>query len=212
MVEGLPYFIEIDAENPCIQLEAWCTENAGKRDLIEAAPVVREGFEWECGENLDLPVPYSVPVWQGAAEVGGKYHEPMGRICFSGIGRAPPLATSSLREWFFRICVKPTTPMPTPAGIAYHSVFVFRRASPSLLKKDCRCCCCWPPWSFRRRTRGSVAGRCVGICRSEGDSRIGNRHTTLMVCVGRGIVNSRLMSESTFCSCLLGIFDDVSLA
>jgi len=62
----------------------------------------------------------------------------MGRICFSCTGRSSPPSASSLREWFFRICVKPTTAMPTPTGMAYHSVFVFRSASVSLLEKDCR--------------------------------------------------------------------------
>lgn len=57
VVEGFRYLLEIGAEKPCVQLEAWCTEETRKWDLVEAAPIVREGLEWECGENLDLPIP-----------------------------------------------------------------------------------------------------------------------------------------------------------
>lgn len=73
------------------------------------------------------------------------YHDPIGRICFSRSGRSPPPSYSDAFDEFFLIWVKPTTPIPSAAGMAYHSVFVFLKASESFPKKDFwRCCCCCP--------------------------------------------------------------------
>jgi hypothetical protein len=47
----------LDAEDEGVQLEAWDAEVVRDVAGVEPAPGAGEGFEWEGGHDLDLPVP-----------------------------------------------------------------------------------------------------------------------------------------------------------
>ena len=52
---GLVDFVEVDAEDPAVQLEAWHAEVVGDLELVEATPDTRHGLEWQGRHDLYLP-------------------------------------------------------------------------------------------------------------------------------------------------------------
>ena len=60
-------FVEVDAEDPTVELEARPAQVVRNGELVEAAPDSGDGFEREGGHDLDLPAAargvYSLPLW-----------------------------------------------------------------------------------------------------------------------------------------------------
>lgn len=48
-------FVEVDTEDPAVELEARDAEVVGDGEFVEFAPDSGDGFEGEGGHDLDLP-------------------------------------------------------------------------------------------------------------------------------------------------------------